>query len=484
MHLKSVLLLEPYNTPNKVTTKSQDSVNSKSTNSIYAHLVKLIYKKHKIALPALHSVPLGLAQLSSVLKEEGISTHHVPFLLDEISRYLTEKEIEKRISSFDYDSVWLSVGSPPAVVEVLRFAKIIKKINNSTHIMVGGVLPSMYPEFFLFNPEIDYLIRGPGEIASKQYAMDPTESNYRNIQGFCYKNNGSVHISPHFAVKPDLSKLPPSDLEGLNIDEYMKSNRFGNVQTARGCPFNCPYCLHSKYWGLEVDYKPMKNVEKELKTFEEHGCEVILFTDSTFTLHKKRFQDFVEMYEKEKLSLRTILQTRADQFSEEDARLMNKLNPVFLFLGGESGSQEILKNLRGKDVDGGRQHTKNMFKALDNAKKQDLICASSWIIGLPGESKETVKQTKKVVCDLTKAGMDGSDIRVLQIYPGSDYYNYPEKWGLNIQSKFAIGDQDLGNWGKFEYGSHSTEHMTSSEIVEAAENVRLELLKIYSLNAK
>ena len=122
MQLKEVLLLEPYNAPNNITTKSQDCVNSKSTNLIYAHLVKKIYKKHKIALPALHSVPLGLAQLSSVLKEEGISTHHHPFLLDEIKGHLTEEEIEKRILSFDYDSVWLSVGSPPAVVEVFQLS--------------------------------------------------------------------------------------------------------------------------------------------------------------------------------------------------------------------------------------------------------------------------------------------------------------------------------------------------------------------------
>lgn len=484
MNLREVLLLEPYTAPTNITTKSQECASSKSVNLLYSHMVRLIYKKHKIVLPAVYSVPLGLAQLSSVLKKEGISTHHIPFLLDELNKHLTEEEIEKRISSFDYDSVWLSVGSPPAVEEVLRFAQIIKTINSDTPIMVGGVLPSMYPDFFLSKAEIDFLIRGPGEVAVRQYVKDPTESNYKDIQGFCYKNNGSVKISPQFAVKPDLTKLPPSDLEGLNIDDYMKSNKFGNVQTARGCPYNCPYCFHSKYWGLEVDYKPIKNIKQELKTFEEHGCEVIFLTDSTFTLHKKAVQSFVDMYEQEKLSMRFILQTRADQFSQEDAQLINKLKPVFLFLGGESGSREVLKNLRGKDADKGRQHVKTLFKALEYAKKYDLICASSWIIGLPGESEETVKQTGKVLYDLTKAGMDCADIRILQIYPGSDYYNSPEKWGLKINKRFSIEDRNFGNWGKFEYCSHSTEHMTGEEIMKAAENVRLELLKLYSSKGK
>jgi len=324
------------------------------------------------------------------------------------------------------------------------------------------------------------LIRGPGEVAARQYAKNPSEINFKSIQGFCFKNNGNINISPQFAITPDLEKLPPSDLEGLNISEYMKSNRFGNVQTSRGCPFNCPYCFHSKYWGLNVQYKPIKNVQKELKTFEEYGCKVIFLTDSTFTLHKKVVQNFVEMYEREKLSMQFILQTRADQFSQNDAQLIERLNPLFLFLGGESGAPQVLKNLRGKDANHGRQHVKNMFKALENAKKSDLICASSWIIGLPGESKKTVEQTQKVICDLTKAGMDGTDIRILQIYPGSDYYLNPEKWGLKIHNKFSIGDRDLGNWGRFEYGSHSTEYLTSAEIMEQAENVRLELLKLYS----
>ena len=64
------------------------------------------------------------------------------------------------------------------------------------------------------------------------------------------------------------------------------------------------------------------------------------------------------------------------------------------------------------------------------------------------------------------------------------YCRYPEKWGLNVENQFTIGDRDLGNWGKFEFGSHSTEHMTSVEIMEAAENVRLELLKLYSMQKK
>ena len=475
------MLLEPFNSPVDVLTKEKKNIKNDKQKALLAYAVGLIYKKHRIRLSSVHSIPLGLAQLSSIVKKEGLATEHIPFILDSTKRYINDEEIENRISSYDYDTVWMSVGSPEAAYETIRYAKIIKGINNDTPIMLGGVLPSMYPDFFLKNDEINFLIRGSAEIAVQQYIKNNSETNFSNIQGLCYRtNSGKINISQLFALEPDLQKIPPYDLEGLEIDAYMKNNRFCNLQTSRGCPYNCPFCSHAKFWGLKPKFRPINHVRMEMRILEDHGCKAGYLVDSAFTLNKTHMKKFVEAYEKEGLSIKLAFETRADHFSEEEAALATRMNTLLIAFGGESGSPRVLNQLRGKDHGDGHQHVKNMFKAVKSAKKYDILCSSTWVLGLPGENKETLKETKKVILELCAAGMDLADIRILQIFPGTDYFNNPKKWGLKIIEK-EISNQE-NPWDKVAY--HETEELNAKEIIIGAVDIRDALFQHYLSRSK
>ncbi len=468
--------MEPYNTPLNILTKEQTSPLTDKKKALIAHMARLAYMKYKLRLTSVHSIPLGLAQLSSIVKEQGINTYHIPFILDSLKRFIPDKEIENKIRSYDYDTVWLSVGSPEAAYETFRYAKIIKKINDNTPIMIGGVLPSMYPEFFLTHPEIDFLIRGPAELAVKQYVRNSKEHNYKSIQGFCYQSKtGTSNISQEYAVEPNLNELPPFDLEGMNIVEYMKDNHFCNLQTSRGCPYNCPFCCHANFWGLKVKYRPINNLRKELNILQEYGSKAGYIIDSTFTLDKTHVRKFVELYEQEQITIKLAFETRADVYSEEMAKLTKVITPFYVWFGGESGSPDVLKRLRGKDHDHGTSYIRHMFKTVQHAKNCDLLCGSSWVIGLPGENKQTLQQTKKVIIDLSKAGMDAADIRILQVFPGTPFFEEPEKWGLKLIRK-EIPNQNTP-WDT--YAGHATEELSPEEIVAGAEEIKEELYRYY-----
>ncbi|MFX1258804.1 MAG: B12-binding domain-containing radical SAM protein [Promethearchaeota archaeon] len=471
--IKNLLLLEPLNTPQEILTKDQGDFKDEKRWKLFAYFAGLVRKKFKISLTSLHSIPLGLAQISSIVKEDGVSTAHIPFILDSIKRYLPDKEIEAKISKFDYDEVWLSVGSPEAAHEVLRYAKIVKKINSDTPIMVGGVLPSMYPDFFLKNEEIDCLIRGPAEVAVKQYVKNSIKNS---IQGFCYKTDGKMNIAPMYAIEPDLSKIPPYDFEGLFIEDYIKDNYFCNLQASRGCSFNCPFCTHPKFWGLTPKYRPLDHIKKEMRMVEDYGCKAGYFIDSTFTLNKNWLSKFVDAFNDEGITIKFSVQTRADMFTVEAAKLLGQTEIKLVWFGGESGSPKILKRLRGKDSDGGREHIKSLNKALKIAKEYNFLCGSSWMIGLPGEDKNTIQESRKVIFDLTKAGMDICDIRILQIFPGTDYWEDPQKWGLKIPQKENITSINTP-W--YKYAGHETEELTSEEIIAEANHIRDDLLDFY-----
>ena len=480
-NIKNILLLEPVNTPLDVLTKSQQNLKNNKKRALLVYVAGLVLRKARVRLSTLHSIPLGLAQLSSIVKEEGISTSHVPFILESTKRHVPNEEIEKKVRSHDYDTVWMTVGSPEAALETFRYAKIIKEINEDTPVMIGGVFPSMFPEFFLKNPEIDYLIRGPAEVAARQYVRNPTLENYKNIQGFCYRNgSGESNISPFHARMPDMNTIPPYDLEGLCIDEYMKDNHYCNLQASRGCPFKCPFCSHTRFWGAVPKFRPINNLRKELRVLNDHDCKAGYMVDSTFTINKNYMRKFVEAYEEEEISIKLWFETRADLFTQEIADLATRMNTCLIWFGAESGSPEILKRLNGKNHDEGRQHVKNLLNAVQIAKRSNLLCGSSWVIGLPGENKKSIQETKDVIFNLTKAGMDVCDVRILQVFPGTPYWENPRKWGLKLIEK-EMGAHD-SPWDK--YAGHETEEMTSDEIVMAANQIKDDLFDYYLLQTQ
>lgn len=479
MKLKNVLLLEPFNTPYEVLSKDL-SLNSK--NALLVHAIGLIYRKYRLRLTSLHSIPLGLAQLSSIVKQKKVNTYHIPFILDSTKRYIDDKEIERRIFAYDFNEVWMTVGSPEASYEVFRYADIVKGINKSTPVMIGGILPSLYPEFFLQQSSIDQLIRGPAEVAIQKYVNANSIRERNAIKGFCYKSEkGNINISPHYGEEPDLSKTPPYDFEGLCVEEYMKDNHFCNIQMSRGCPFNCPFCSHATFWGLEAQFRPLKNLRHELRILEEHGCKGGYLVDSTFTLNKQKLTKFIEMYEEDKIGIKLMFETRADLFTEEIAKLTKRMDPFFVWFGAESGSLDVLRRLQGKNHGNGIQHVKNLLNAIKIADDYDMLCGSSWVIGLPGENWQTIQETRDLIFKLDAIGMDIADIRILQIFPGTPYWNDPEGWGLKTLQKEGITATD-SPWDK--YAGHETEDMTANEIQQAADSLQNELLDHYLTKVK
>ncbi len=475
MKIKDILLLEPFSYIPPDKTESEGLLLHKK---LWAYIGTLIYKKYKLKFKSIFSIPLGLAQISSIVKEENVSTHHYPFLLDVQKRYLSNNEIEKIIRSFDYDEVWLSVGSPETALETLRYAKIIKKINSETKIIVGGMFPSLVPEIFFKHGQIDLLLRGSGEYAVRQYVKNPSPSNYSNIQGLCYKKNGETRISDNYAIEPNLEECPPFDFEGMCIEKYMSENPYCNIQYSRGCPFNCPFCAHTRFWGRNVRHRSVKNVMQELKVLESYGCQGGYISDSTFTINKKKLIEFVEAYEKVDLDLKLYFETRADSFDDNMAKICKKFNPAMVFYGAESGSPTILKNLRGKSSSSGQKHLQDLSNAVKIAKNNDYLVGTSWMIGLPGESLETIKETRDFIFKLLDLGLDYADVRILQVFPGTDYWENAEKWGLKLNSRDLLYKHSA--WDNF--ADHHTEKLNSEQIVLEANKLKKEIIT-YHINS-
>lgn len=470
-------MLEPFHVPTNM--ESFDAKHLINKNAVFpvdfmTYLAGIMYVKADFLATKFHSVPLGLAQISAILKKCGVNTFHEPFILDAIKRPLTDSEIEKRIRSYDYDAVWMSVGSQDEARECIRYARIVKSINNSIPVMLGGIFPTFYPEWFLRHSDIDTIIRGPAEDAVREYIRE-NGASLGNIPGFCFKDGNEIHVASAPAPPPDQTKLPAMDLEGLHLDAYMKDNPFANLLTSRGCPYSCPFCSHTAYWGKSVQYRKLENVKKEMRAFQDYGCKIGYIVDSAFTLSEKHVQKFVDVFNQEKITIKFAFETRADHFNGSMANLCSKFKPALVWFGGESGSLEILSRLPGKETNGGRDHLLNMRTATKNAKNANITSGSSWVIGLPGETTKTVEDTRQFILELLKTGMDIADVRNLQIFPGTDYYDHAERWGLYIDGGSIRLDK--GHWQ--ESVSHHTTTMTGDQIKAATKSIQLAILQYY-----
>ncbi|HME55331.1 MAG TPA: radical SAM protein [Candidatus Lokiarchaeia archaeon] len=477
MNIHDILLLEPFHVPANM--KNYDAKHLINKNASFpvdymTYLAGIMYIKAGILATKFHSVPLGLAQISAILKERGINTSHEPFILDALKRPLSDSEIENRIRSHDYDQVWMSVGSQDEAKEAIRYAGIVKSIDAETLVMLGGIFPTFYPEWFLRQPAIDLIIRGPAEDAVRQYVMNGDAAR-ACVPGLCHKHKNEIFIAPIPETPPDQAKLPAMDLEGMNIEAYMKDNPFANLLTSRGCPFSCPFCSHTAYWGKAVQYRNMENVRKELRMFQDHGCKTGYIVDSAFTLNEKHVQRFVDVFKQEKITIKFAFETRADHFNNSMAKLCASFKPALVWFGGESGALEILSRLPGKQGGGGRDHLRDMKAAVKNANDANIISGSSWIIGLPGETNKTIEETKRFILELFKAGMDIADVRNLQIFPGTDYYDNAVKWGLFIDG--GTIRLEKGPWQ--ETVSHHTSDMSGNQIKAATKAIQSEILEFY-----
>ncbi|MBD3187986.1 hypothetical protein GF325_14210, partial [Candidatus Bathyarchaeota archaeon] len=225
-----ILLLEPF----KKLPQSTDPLDI----AVLEHFGRIIVEHAGFMPSGIHGPPLGLAQLAAMLHQRGHEACHEPFIIKAHRRELKDAYIEKKIRAHDFDVVGLSIGDPLSGVEARRYARIVKAINDTVPIIAGGMQPSFFPREFLQDESIDFVIRGKGEVAFPDLVEQLHEnSQLMHVQGACSKEN----ITSDFAKEIPLSSLPPVDLDAVQGKVYLKRNPFANIQTSRGCPFNCPF---------------------------------------------------------------------------------------------------------------------------------------------------------------------------------------------------------------------------------------------------
>jgi len=381
--------------------------------------------------------PIWLSYATAVVEQE-----YETRLVDAPAWNWSRGDVIEDVKRFKPDLIVMD-SSFPSLKNDIEVAEEIKR-NCEAKIVLVGPPASQFPDEILSSDGIDIVARWEYDFTVRDIAKALEENrDFKDIKGISYKENGKIIHNPNreFTTSEDLDRIPFVSKvykKHLNIrDYYLSSSLYPEVQifTGRGCPYLCTFCSWTQtLMGRKYRVRSISNVLGELEWIQENLPEVkeVFFEDDTFTINKKRVLEFCKEYRERGLDITWACNARAD-LDYETMKEMKKANCRLLIVGYESGSDEILRNIKkGITVEQIRRFAKD-------ARKAGLLVHGDFIIGLPGETKETIELTRKLIKE-TKP--DILQVSVASPFPGTEFYEWCKENGyllINDPNEYLDG---------------------------------------------
>jgi radical SAM superfamily enzyme YgiQ (UPF0313 family) len=283
------------------------------------------------------------------------------------------------------------------------------------------------PEDILKKKDINIFIRG--EVEQTILELCQKYPNFKKIKGLFYKKDNKFFYNPKRPLIKNLDELPFPAYHLLPMDKYsfhmFKGKSFTTVLTSRGCPFSCIYCLYPIGYGEIWRGRSPENILTELKILTEmYDIKSILFRDQVFNFIPKRTEKICEGIVKEGIDVEWRCECRIDLLSKNLMMKMKDAGCVGVHLGVESGDPNVLRNIAktGISVD-------MIKKVFREAREIDLEALGFFMIGFPGETKESISKTFELAREI-KAKQ--SWFCAVVPYPGTKLYELAERKGWII----------------------------------------------------
>lgn len=246
-------------------------------------------------------------------------------------------------------------------------------------------------------------------------AFDDGKFNPDIIRGLAWRKNGEVKLNP---PRPfiDLDDLPIPMHHLLPLQSYrmpLMKGAFTFIVTSRGCPAGCIYCIKHVSYQYALRVRSPEKIMEELWILKKLGINHIHMYADLFTVNREQVVDLCRRMIDEKINIKWTCNSRVDYVDEEMLTLMGQAGCWFISWGIESASEEILKRAR-KGADPAKAE-----RALRWAKKAGINNWGYFIIGLPGETEETIQQT---IAFAKKLPLDIALFHVAAPYPGTPFF--------------------------------------------------------------
>ncbi|MGC8842620.1 MAG: B12-binding domain-containing radical SAM protein [bacterium] len=362
--------------------------------------------------------PIDLAYLAAILERKGIECI--------IRDYPVEgrgwQALRSDISSFSPNLLLVNVTTPTFELD-MKACEIAKKLNPSIITMAKGGHTTVLDEFALRNhPYLDIVLRGECEKTIEEIAEDmPLEE----IKGITYREDGRIRRNPDREFIEDLDSLPFPARHLLNNSLYRRPDTGElqtTIQTNRGCPGSCVFCLAGKLSGKKLRLRSPKNIVDEIEEcINRFNIRNFFFRADTFTWRKDWVIEVCREIIRRGLEIKWVCNSRVDTLDEDRLKWMKGAGCWLISLGIESGSQRIL-DLMKKGI------TKQQARrAIELCKKYKIKTYAFYLFGLPWEREEDIRMTINFALELDA---DFAEFHLAVPFPGTELYEIVSREGL------------------------------------------------------
>lgn len=353
-------------------------------------------------------------------------------------------------------NIYAVTSSSPQWPTTLKLSqRLAEEFPNKWKIIGGSHISACSDDYY--DSKFNAAIIGEGEIALARILNDPDSLK------------GQQKITGESVMNLDTILFPARHL--INWSNYKRAIMQGNqvistavsIITSRGCPYRCIFCSSHCVFGRRVRFRSIENVVEEIRhVIDTMGYRGFNFHDDTFCVSRTRILKMCEEFKKLDIVWRCL--TRADTIDRDLLKIMRDSGCREVIIGMESGSDKILKILR-------KGTTAELNLQAMKLVKEFMQLKVGVIVGSPGETWETINETKNL---LKQCPPDFWNVSTFMPLPGSDVWNDPDSFGLKILTRdlnqyHMIGKDLKGNVVV------ETEHMKKEDIEHARDEL-IELL--------
>lgn len=323
-----------------------------------------------------------------------------------------------------YDLIGISIMTPQRE-EALKILNYVKKHHPEKKVITGGPHVRHYLEDILkLNEGYDQLVPLDGEKAIVDIIRGNQEKTIMSTMS-----------------KQDILTAPRPDRTSENAVRLLQDYHYDlggrkatTMMTARGCPERCTFCEDAQ---TAVKWSSLDNLKLEMDDIIQLGYRGVYIFDDLFALAKVKVQPICEELQKRDLIYRCNGQARYFTQDPDFARMLSATGCFEIAFGAESGSQKILDNIQ-------KRTTVEMnYRFVELCQKNNIICKAFLMIGLPGETYETIASTERFI---KESGIKDFQLSIYYPFKGTAIRDAIDKGDLTTD--ITIESEGLGAYGQ------------------------------------
>ncbi len=344
-------------------------------------------------------VPLALLYVGAAARKAGVE----PVLYDAMSLFTGWKEIRQQLREHRPKYV-ASYAITATINSCMELGKVIKEELPDCTYILGGVHPTFMWKEILEEEQspVDIVVRGEGEKTTEELlrALE-NGGDIMVVPGLAWRDSqGKAQISAPRQFLTDLEEYK-ADFSLLDWKTYryfaVPDGRLGAVATSRGCNFTCTFCSQQQFWEETWRARAPEHVAEEIRMqHDDHGVNVILFTDEYPTSDAERWEELLDRIIAMDLDMLLLMETRAADIVRDKAILpkYRKAGIVHIYVGLEATDQATLDRIdKDSTVDEGKE-------SLKQIREYGMLSETSFVLGFPDETEEHVRETLKISREL------------------------------------------------------------------------------------